>query len=67
MYNIMNNSITGMSANQGKIDIISNNIEYIISKSELLNGGCSIFICSCGLENGVCLWRGEYDSRVYCW
>ena len=38
MYNIMNNSITGMSANQGKIDIISNNIEYIISKSELLNG-----------------------------
>ena len=24
MYNIMNNSITGMSANQGKIDIISN-------------------------------------------
>ena len=26
MYNIMNNSITGMSANQGKIDIISNNI-----------------------------------------
>ena len=27
MYNIMNNSITGMSANQGKIDIISNNIK----------------------------------------
>lgn len=26
MYNIMNNSKTGMSANQGKIDIISNNI-----------------------------------------
>lgn len=26
MYNIMNNSVTGMSANQGKIDIISNNI-----------------------------------------
>ena len=26
MYNIMNNSITAMSANQGKIDIISNNI-----------------------------------------
>ena len=26
MYNIMNTSITGMSANQGKIDIISNNI-----------------------------------------
>lgn len=46
-------------------NIISNNIEYVISKSEFLNGGCSIFICSCGLENGVCLWRGEYDSRVY--
>lgn len=26
MYNIMNNSVTGMSANQGKIDLISNNI-----------------------------------------
>ena len=26
MYNIMNTSITGMSANQGKVDIISNNI-----------------------------------------
>ena len=48
-------------------NIISNNIEYVISKSEFLNGGCSIFICSCGLENGVCLWRGEYDSRVYFW
>ena len=41
-------------------NIISNNIEYVISKSEFLNGGCSIFICSCGLENGVCLWRGEF-------
>lgn len=48
-------------------NIISDNIEYVISKSEFLNGGCSIFICSCSLENGVCLWRGEYDSRVYIW
>ena len=31
-------------------NIISNNIEYVISKSEFLNGGCSIFICSCGLK-----------------
>ena len=48
-------------------NIISDNIEYVISKSEFLNGGCSIFICSCSLENGVCLCRGEYDSRVYIW
>ena len=48
-------------------NIISDNIEYVISKSEFLNGGCNIFICSCSLENGVCLWRGEYDSRVYIW
>ena len=50
-----------------KYALEKNNIEYVISKSEFLNGGCSIFICSCGLENGVCLWRGEYDSRVYFW
>lgn len=48
-------------------NIIFNNFEYVINKSELLNGGCSIFICSFGLENGVCLWRGEHDSRIYCW
>lgn len=48
-------------------NIILNNIEYIISKSELFYGGCSIFICSSDLDNGVCLWRGEYDSRVYFW
>lgn len=48
-------------------NIIFNNIEYVISKSEILNGGCSIFLCSCSLENGICLWRGEYDSRVYFW
>lgn len=48
-------------------DTILNNIDYVISNSELLHGGCSIFICSCGLENGICLWRGEYDIRIYLW
>lgn len=48
-------------------NIISNNLGYVISKSEFFDDGCSIFICTEGLENGVCLWRGEYDSRIYCW
>ena len=60
-----NSTMLGALKLQG--NVISGNIEYVISKSEFLNGGCSIFICSCDLENGVCLWRGEYDSKVYFW
>ena len=58
---------TKIGALKLKGNIITNNLEYVISKSELFNGGCSIFICSYGLENGVCLWRGEYDSKIYFW
>ena len=54
-----------------KLDDLDTQKKYIVCKKtyeieDFLNY-TSIFICSCGLENGVCLWRGEYDSRVYCW
>lgn len=41
--------------------------DFLIRKSEIMNGGCSIFICSNDVDNGICVWRGEYDSRIYIW
>ncbi len=41
--------------------------DFIIQKSEVFNGGCSIFFCSNSMEKGICLWRGEYDNRIYIW
>lgn len=41
--------------------------DFVIQKSEFFDGGCSIFFCSYSMDNGICLWRGEYDSRIYVW
>lgn len=41
--------------------------DFMIQRSEIIHGGCSIFFCSTDMESGVCLWRGEYDCRVYVW
>ena len=47
--------------------IILNNIEFIIENSGLNHGWSDIFICSPDFEKGVCLWRSEYDTRIYVW
>ena len=41
--------------------------QFIIRESEIYNKGCSIFFCSLNADQGVCLWKGEYDSRFYVW
>lgn len=46
---------------------IIENYQFIIKESEIFNKGCSIFFCSLNAERGVCLWKGEYDSRFYVW
>ena len=48
-------------------DTIINKHEFIIKESEFFDKGCSIFFCTLHAESGVCLWRGEYDSRIYVW
>lgn len=48
-------------------NIIIEKSEFIIKESEIFNNGCSIFFSSLNSESGVCLWKGEYDNRIYVW
>lgn len=48
-------------------NIIIEKREFIIKESEIFNNGCSIFFSSLNAERGVCLWKGEYDNRIYVW
>ena len=47
--------------------IIIEKYQFIIKESEVFNNGCSIFFCSLNAKSGVCLWKGEYDNRIYVW
>lgn len=58
---------TKIGALQLKGEEILEKRDFIIQKSEIFNGGCSIFFCSNSMENGICLWRGEHDNRIYIW
>lgn len=58
---------TKIGALQLKGEKIVKKRDFIIQKSEVFNGGCSIFFCSNNVDNGICLWRGEYDGRIYIW
>lgn len=46
---------------------VSENYQFIIKESEIFYNGCSIFFSSKNAEKGICLWKGEYDSRIYVW
>lgn len=46
---------------------IKENHQFIVMESELFHNGCSIFFASINTEKGICLWKGEYDSRIYVW
>ena len=48
-------------------NIIIEKSEFIIKESEIFNNGCSIFFSSLNAESGVCLWKGEYENRIYVW
>lgn len=48
-------------------NIILNNIDFIIKTSPYFNNGNNICIFSADLKKGVCLWRSEYDTRIYVW
>lgn len=48
-------------------NIIVEKCEFIIKESEFFNNGCSIFFSFLNVESGICLWKGEYDNRIYVW
>lgn len=48
-------------------NVIVEKSEFIIKESEIFNNGCSIFFSTLNAENGICLWKGEYDKRIYVW
>lgn len=48
-------------------NVIIEKSEFIIKESEIFNNGCSIFFSLLNAESGVCLWKGEYDNRIYVW
>lgn len=50
-----------------KGNIIIEKSEFVIKESEIFNNGCSIFFSLLNAESGICLWKGEYDNRIYVW
>lgn len=43
------------------------NIDYLLSVSEMCERGCSIFLVEKEMKFGLCLWVSEYDITVYKW
>lgn len=61
-----NFSEIGLIKLSGKI--ILENIEFIIKNSSAHQGILlNVFIYTENLEKGICLWRLEYDTRIYVW
>ncbi|MDE6016768.1 MAG: hypothetical protein K2H41_13950 [Acetatifactor sp.] len=48
-------------------NVIIEKKEFIVKESELSFTNCCIFLSSLNAEKGICLWRGEYDIRIYIW
>ena len=49
------------------IRTVLNNISYIVSESEMGIRGCRILLVSKDVKYGLCLWRGEYEIKLYKW
>lgn len=43
------------------------NISYIVAESEMGVRGCRILLVSRDVKYGLCLWRGEYEIKLYKW
>lgn len=65
LFYIKESTIYGAVILAGKT--ILDNIDFIISESELLNDSCCIFCCTKNAKIGICVWSGEYDDRIYVW
>lgn len=50
-----------------QINVVLNNINYIVSESEIAENGCRIILVSKNLQFGLCLWKSEYDFQLYKW
>lgn len=50
-----------------QINVILNNINYVVSASEMAENGCRIILVSKDLKFGLCLWKSEYDFQLYKW
>lgn len=46
---------------------VLNNISYIVTESEMGVRGCRILLVSKDVKYGLCLWRGEYEIKLYKW
>jgi hypothetical protein len=46
---------------------VMDNMDYIISESEMYRYGCRILLVNKDIKYGFCLWRGEYEYRLYKW
>ncbi len=49
------------------VNVIINNINYIVSEAEIGKKGNRIFLVDRELKFGLCLWRSEYDFQLYKW
>lgn len=50
-----------------QINVVLNNINYVVSESEIAENGCRILLVNRDLKFGLCLWRSEYDFQLYKW
>ena len=55
----------GAIALRGKL--ITDNAKELLKKSEFNDKGCCFFLCSEDKSQGFCIWRNEYDIRLYLW
>lgn len=46
---------------------ILEDVNFYIQESEMHSKSYIIIICSIDLTSGLCLWTGEYDTKIYVW
>ena len=47
--------------------MIKEHSSFLLNESGYFENSCSIICCSINADSGLCLWRGEYDERIYQW
>lgn len=50
-----------------QINVVLNNINYVVSESEIAENGCRILLVNRDLKYGLCLWKSEYDFQLHKW
>lgn len=61
------NEFLNLGAIELNLGVLIDNIDYMLCISDLFKGGCGMFLVDKNMEFGLCLWKTEYDIRLYKW